>query len=87
MNKKVVLKTSLDKKREKEPGGFRSRVWRRKDYKRQLNNVLMLNSEIENCTFEPEAGSLGKNHETALKANPNLEKDGFLNEPDPESYF
>lgn len=47
----------------------------------------MLNSEINNCTFEPEAGSMSKHLQDALRANPNLKKEGFLNEPDPESYF
>ena len=87
MNKKVLLSTTLAKKREREPGTFRSRVWRRKDYKKSMNDILMLNSERENCTFEPEAGSLSKHLEDALRANPNLRKEGFLNEPDPESYF
>lgn len=32
----------------------------------------MLNSELKNCTFEPEAGSMGKHLDVTLKANPNL---------------
>ena len=47
----------------------------------------MTNSDIQNCTFEPEAGSMSKNLELALRANPNLRKEGFLDEPDPEAYF
>lgn len=47
----------------------------------------MLNSELENCTFEPEAGSMSKYIDAALKVNPNLEREGLLNEPDPEAYF
>lgn len=47
----------------------------------------MLNSEIEHCTFEPEAGSMNKNMDMVMRANPNLQKEGFLDEPDPEAYF
>jgi hypothetical protein len=47
----------------------------------------MLGSEIDNCTFEPEAGSMSKNLGAALQANPNLRREGFLEEPDPEAYF
>lgn len=47
----------------------------------------MLNSELENCTFEPEAGSMNKNIPLVLSANPNLQKEGFVEEPDPEAYF
>mmetsp|Transcript_39496 Transcript_39496/g.37964 ORF Transcript_39496/g.37964 Transcript_39496/m.37964 type:complete len:83 (-) Transcript_39496:1896-2144(-) len=82
-----MLRSTVQKKEEKEPGAFRSRVWRRKEYKTQLNKVLMLNSEIANCTFEPEAGSMGKFHEKTLQVNPNLRREGFLEEPDPEAYF
>jgi hypothetical protein len=47
----------------------------------------MMNSELENCTFEPEAGSLSKNLDVILYANPNLRKEGYTDEPDPEAYF
>lgn len=47
----------------------------------------MTNSELQNCTFEPEAGSMSKHLEAALQANPNLRKEGFTDEPDPEAYF
>jgi hypothetical protein len=70
LNKKVTLKTQLWRKSEREPKSFRSRVWRRSDYRKSLHNVLMTNDEIDNCTFEPEAGSLGKH----LKANKILEE-------------
>jgi hypothetical protein len=46
----------------------------------------MLNSEMENCFFEPEAGSMSLTIALALKANPNLRKDGFLSEPDPKAF-
>lgn len=46
----------------------------------------MTNNEMENCTFEPEAGSMSLTIDLALKANPNLRKDGFLGEPDPEAF-
>lgn len=36
--------------------------------------------------FEPEAGSMSRTIDLALKANPNLRKDGFLSEPDPMAF-
>ena len=74
------------KKIMKEPPTFRSRVWRRNDFKNAINKVLMLHSEQENCTFEPEAGSMSKTIDLALRANPNLRKDGLIDEADPEGY-
>ena len=47
----------------------------------------MCRSEIDNCTFEPEAGSMSKNIEDTMRAVPNLRKEGIENEPDPEAYF
>jgi hypothetical protein len=52
-----------------------------------MKDILMMNSELDNCTFEPEAGSLSKNIEVTLQANPNLRKEGYTDEPDPEAYF
>jgi hypothetical protein len=85
-NKKVILKSQRIKKLFKEPDTFRSRVWRRKDLQDKLDKVLMLNSEKENCFFEPEAGSMSLTIDLALKANPSLRKDGFLAEPDPKAF-
>lgn len=70
----------------KDPNTYRSRVWRRKDFKNALDKVLMLNSEQANCTFEPEAGSMSRTIDIALKANPNLRKDGLIDEGDPEAF-
>ena len=70
----------------KDPNTYRSRVWRRKDFKNALDKVLMLNSEQANCTFEPEAGSMSRTIDIALKANPNLRKDGLIDEGDPEGF-
>ena len=75
------------KRKQKDPLPYRSRVWRRKDFKDALKKVYMLGSELENCTFEPEAGSMSKYIDAALQANPNLAREGFLSEPDPEAYF
>jgi len=47
----------------------------------------MLNSEKENCTFEPEAGSMSKTIDLALRANQNIRKDAYLEEADPEAYI
>lgn len=71
-NKKVLLRATLMKRRQKEPGTYRSRVWRRRDQREALKKILMLNSEIEHCTFEPEAGSMNKNIDLVIRANPNL---------------
>jgi len=87
LNKRVLLKTNMLRRKEKEPKTFRSRVWRRKDFKKALESVYMLGSELENCTFEPEAGSMSKNIETTLRANPNLRQEDVVEEPDPEAYF
>ena len=46
----------------------------------------MLNSEKENCVFEPEAGSMSRTIGHALKTLPNLQKEGLLDEPDPEAF-
>ncbi len=85
-NKKIVLRSQRIKRLFKEPNSFRSRVWRRNDFKDALDKVLMLNSEKENCLFEPEAGSMSRTIDLALKANPGLRKDGFLSEPDPMAF-
>lgn len=41
-----------------QPDAARSRAFRRPDMQKRLRSVFMQFSEIENCTFEPEAGSL-----------------------------
>ena len=87
LNRKVLLKSTVNGRRIKEPSTFRSRVWRRREFRHKLNDVLMLRSEQINCTFEPEAGSLSKTIQAALKANPNLQREGYTDEPDPEAYF
>lgn len=47
----------------------------------------MLNSEKENCVFEPEAGSLSRTIGFTLKKlNKDFNLGGMLNEPDPEEY-
>ena len=85
-NKKVVLKTAAVKQIMKDPASYRSRVWRRNDFRSALNKVFMLRSENENCTFEPEAGALSKTIELTLKANPNIKRDAVTDEGDPENY-
>jgi len=85
-NAKVVLRHHTAKRVYKEPNTYRSRVWRRRDFKKAIDKVLMMHSEQENSTFEPEAGSMSKTIDIALRANPNLRKDGLFDEPDPEAY-
>jgi hypothetical protein len=87
LNRKVVLKSTMLQKLKREPLGFRSRVWRRQDYRNKLKTVLMLRTEQENCTFEPEAGSMNPHLQLALKVMPNLKKEGYTDEPDPDKYF
>lgn len=61
-------------------------MWRRHDFESALDKVLMLNSEKENCVFEPEAGSMSRTIDFAVKYNPNLRKEGLLDEADPEAF-
>lgn len=44
-NQKVSLRTQAVKRFMKDPISYRSRVWRRKDFQKQLDQVLMLTSE------------------------------------------
>jgi hypothetical protein len=36
-----------------EPTAWRARAWRRNDKKEAMKAIFMQQSEIENCTFEP----------------------------------
>jgi hypothetical protein len=74
------------KRKYKDPNTFRSRVWRRRDFKNALKQVLMSRSDIENCTFEPEAGTMSKYMDFAMRHFPDLRREELTNEPDPESY-
>ena len=47
----------------------------------------MSRDEIENCTFEPEAGTMSQSLHHTLRVHPNLNREEFTNEPDPEAYF
>jgi hypothetical protein len=85
-NKKVVLRTQNMRKYFKEPKSFRSRVWRRLDFASALDNVLMLNSEKENCVFEPEAGSMSLTIGWALHANKNFKEEDLIVEADSEEF-
>lgn len=40
-----------------DPNSFRSRVFKRRDIKKKLQNIFMKQDEIENCTFEPSVGT------------------------------
>ena len=44
-----------------EPQAFRSRVFQRADMQHRLKNVFAQFSEIENCKFEPETGTMNRN--------------------------
>ena len=48
------------KKYKRQPPAWRSRAFKRKDpaIAKRLKNVFMMQSEIENCTFEPNTGCL-----------------------------
>lgn len=48
----------LSSKFKLDPDAFRSRAFRRPDMQKRLRNIFMQYSEIENCKFEPETGSL-----------------------------
>ena len=47
----------------------------------------MLGSDRENCTFEPEAGSMSRTIDVALRANPNMKRDEIMAEPDPQLFI
>jgi len=86
-NKKVILKHAILRRRQRDPKTFRSRVWRRQDFKSALKDVFLLDTELENCTFEPEAGTLSKNMKDTLRANPNLGNSEIVKEPEPDAFF
>lgn len=81
----MILKKNILRRHQKDPKTFRSRVWRRTDFRKALNSVFMFSSDLANCTYEPEANSLSKHIDAALKANPNLrnndESEGLFKEP------
>ena len=60
----------------KQPNAWRSRAWRRNDMKKKLRNVFMQFSELENCKFEPECGSLANDKEKEAQAGEYFEKFG-----------
>jgi hypothetical protein len=50
----------------KDPNCWRTRVFKREDYKSKLKNIFMKFSEQENCTFEPEVGALDRHWSKAI---------------------
>ena len=46
--------------KEKEPDAFRSRVFKRGDMEKRLENVFMKYEEVLNCTFEPDVGNMNR---------------------------
>jgi len=77
----------MQKEKEVAPKTFRSRVWRREDYDQPRANIFMLQEEAQQCTFEPEVGSLNKHNEYAMRAVPDLKSKGIMNEPDIKAYL
>ena len=55
-NERTVDKKAFSQRGEKK--SIRERAFKRKDQKSNLKNILMLQDEIENCTFEPNVGSM-----------------------------
>lgn len=66
------------------PGAWRSRVFRRNDQLKKLKNVFMTFEEIENCTFEPEAGCLNKHWQKATRL---INDERLRKEAVPGEYF
>ena len=60
----------------KDPNTWRSRAWRRNDMKNKLRNVFMQFSELENCKFEPQCGSLANDKEKEAVAGEYFDKFG-----------
>ena len=48
----------LSKALKLDPSSFRTRVWKRSDMNNRLQNIFMQFEEIENCRFEPNAGTM-----------------------------
>ena len=67
-----------------DPKTWRTRVFRRQDYKMKIKNIFMKISEIENCTFEPETGALNRNwkHIINTTKEPRLKQESI-----PGEYF
>ena len=58
LNRRVKTRTEKMKRFQKHPAAFRSRVWRRNDKNDDRRDLFMLDEEMKECTFEPEAGLL-----------------------------
>jgi hypothetical protein len=70
-----------------DPKAWRSRAWRRKDKKEKLRQVFMQFSEIENCKFEPQCGSLADDKEKEAVAGEYFAKFGInFQSKNPELY-
>jgi hypothetical protein len=52
-----------------------------------LKDIFLLDTELKNCTFEPEAGTMSKNMTDTLKANPNLGNSEVIKDPEPDAFF
>lgn len=73
-NKRAILRQKIKEKKQRVPPGFRQRVWRRADYKAKRQQVMMLESDAKNCTFEPETAALSKNIAIAVRKFPESRK-------------
>jgi hypothetical protein len=78
-NSRAILRSEIVKNKKRVPPGFRHRVWRRADYKAKRSQVMMLDSDAKNCTFEPETASLAPFIALAIKKYPES-KGYYLNE-------
>jgi hypothetical protein len=65
-----------------DPKCWRTRVFKREDYKKKLKNIFMKVSELENCTFEPNAGALNVNwkHVVQNTKEPRLKQESIPGE-------
>jgi hypothetical protein len=58
----VKIGARIKEMKNKDPTAWRSRAWRRTDMTKKVKLVFMQFSEIENCKFEPQCGSLASNN-------------------------
>jgi hypothetical protein len=76
-NAKIKLGEENEKKREKKPPGVKTRVWKRDDYVEAKREIMMLQDDADNCTFEPNAGSQNLHMKKILNTYPEFQREEY----------
>lgn len=76
-NAKIKLGEENEKKREKQPPGVKTRVWKRDDYLEAKREIMMLQDDADNCTFEPNAGSQNLHMKKILNTYPEFQREEY----------